>query len=99
MKNISIKIDKKAEDFLTRIAKQNGFLSPKDGSVVFGKTVKEILKWCELNAVDIGENHSVFDDETKKMIEQFHVSIPHILYLSRFNLTEKMSEKKSPRFF
>tara|TARA_B110000091_G_scaffold185418_1_gene205276 strand:- start:986 stop:1402 length:417 start_codon:yes stop_codon:yes gene_type:complete len=92
MRPVTIRIDEFTEKYLLD-------LSSKYNGASIGNVIKNLLKWCENNNININEKHSVFDDETKKMIEQIHVATPHLLLLTRMNTqdlldspTEKVTE-------
>ena len=45
--------------------------------------MKELVKWCQLNQVDISKKHDEMNNDMKRMIEQIHIAIPNLMYLSR----------------
>lgn len=90
MTTISTRLTQKELDYLTKIAFENSLYkgSSKDFSV--GKAMREIIKWCLQNNVDIKHNTDSINDNTKKMIEQIHASIPNLMYLARLDVLLKV---------
>lgn len=83
MKTISIKTERKELEYLARTAEKNSLYSGENNELSFGKALKKILQWCTYHDIDITTSHDVFDNDMRKMIEQIHVSIPNLMYLSR----------------
>jgi len=86
MAQIGLRYDKKVEAYLKEVANKNDLLNASNTEPSVGLAAKEIIKWCMKNKVDISKNIDDFEPDTKKMIEQIHVAIPHILMLGRMNL-------------
>lgn len=51
-----------------------------------GRTLKQLLQWCIDNQIDITSTYEKPENRPKKLLEQLHVSLPHILYLLRLHL-------------
>ena len=73
-------------DYLTKISLENKIFKGDTKEVSHGKAMKELVKWCQRNNIDINKNQRSMDDDIKKMIEQIHISIPNLLYLTRLQL-------------
>ena len=87
MTTISTRLGQKEIDYLTRIAVENKIYKGSDSKEIsHGKAMKELIKWCQDNEVNINKKPKSMDDDIKKMIEQIHVAIPNLLYLSRLQL-------------
>jgi len=86
MTTISTRLSEKEMDYLTRIATENKIYKGTSKEVSHGKAMKELVKWCLNNDVNINNKQRSMDDDIKKMIEQIHISIPNLLYLTRMQL-------------
>lgn len=86
MTTISTRLTPKEMDYLTKIAIENKIFKADSKDVSHGKAMKELVKWCQSNNVDINKQQRSMDDDIKKMIEQIHISIPNLLYLTRLQL-------------
>lgn len=84
MTTVTIRISDDEIQYLEEIANHRSlFKSQKERSV--GKVLKALLKWCQENDF----NPSELSDETnstRKLIEQMHLTVPHILYLLRLHV-------------
>jgi hypothetical protein len=85
MRTLSIKIDKTEEEYLSRVAEKNNLFSGGNNEPSLGKALKKLAQWCAFNDMDISKSHDVFDEDMRKMIEQIHVAIPNLMYLSRMD--------------
>lgn len=96
MKTICIKTDDEIEIFLTKIAQENGYYSGERKEPSLGKALKNLVKWCVHNNISLSKKHDTFDEEVREMIEQIHVAIPNLMYLSRMNagLSSEAVDKK-----
>lgn len=45
-----------------------------------------MIKWCVENEIDITSSYEKPENSSRKLLEQLHVAIPHILYLSRLHI-------------
>lgn len=86
MTTISTRLTQKEMDYLTKVAIENKIFKGTSKDVSHGKAMKEIIKWCQHHDVDINKRQQSVDDNIKKMIEQIHISIPNLMYLSRLQL-------------
>ncbi len=51
-----------------------------------GRALKQLLAWSMENQIDITSVYEKPENTSKKILEQLHLSLPHILYLSRLHL-------------
>jgi len=63
--------------------------------------MKELIKWCHMNDVNITEKMENKANDSTMMLEQIHAIIPNLMYLIRMQLLftgELMSDEKvAPR--
>jgi len=90
MTTISTRLSQEELDYLTKVAVENNLLKSSSKAISIGKSMKEIIKWCHKNNIDIKNNTNSINDNTKKMIEQIHTSIPNLMYLARLDLLLKV---------
>ena len=83
MSVVSTRLSPKELEYLASIAAANKMRKGSSEELSLGKALNELVRWCHLNQVDIYQNHNAVHDDIKKMIEQIHMSIPHLMYLSR----------------
>ena len=86
MTSISTRLNQKESDYLTKIAIENQLFKGESKDISTGKAMRDVVKWCQQNNVDIRKNMDSMNNEMQKMIEQIHVAIPNIMYLSRLNI-------------
>ncbi len=94
---VSTRLSPKELDYLMDIAAANKMRKGSSDELSLGKALNELVRWCYLNQVDIKKNYNAVNDDIKQMIEQIHVAIPHILYLSRLQTvltSEGIAEEK-----
>jgi len=80
---VSTRLSPKELDYLKDIASENKMRKGGTDELSLGKALNELVRWCHLNRIDINSNHNAVNDDIKKMIEQIHVAIPHLMYLTR----------------
>lgn len=83
MTTVAVRLSEGELDYLTAITKKVGNSGKKSSP---GKTLKALLKWCADNQIDITSSYEKPKNSSRKLLEQVHVSIPHILYLSRLHV-------------
>ena len=84
MTTLTIRISEAEATYLKTLT-QNKALFKTSKDISLGKTLKALLTWCEQN--NFNPNEPIKDaDPSRKLIEQLHVSIPHILYLLRLHI-------------
>lgn len=101
MRTISIKTEPKELEYLARTAEKNSLFTGDNNEISLGKALKKILQWCAYHDIDIAKSHDVFDEDMRKMIEQIHVSMPNLMYLSRMATLfsgDGISQEKSEQF-
>lgn len=97
---VSTRLSPKELDYLTNIASENKMRKGGSDELSLGKALNELVRWCHLNRIDINSNHNAVNDDIKKMIEQIHVAIPHLMYSSRLQnvlLSDGITEEKITR--
>lgn len=97
---VSTRLSPKELDYLTEIASENKMRKGGSDDLSLGKALNELVRWCHLNRIDINSNHNAVNDDIKKMIEQIHVAIPHLMYLTRLQtvlLSDGIPEEKITR--
>jgi len=84
MEMVSIRLSEHEKDYLISIADK--FNLKKQGSDEFSptKALKHILSFCLHNDIDFSKKEDESLTEMRKMIEQIHASIPHIMYHQNF---------------
>ena len=85
MKTITLKMPDKEIDYLKRIAKENKLAHRSGEGYSLGNAVRELIKWCAHNEIDINKKTQEFDHDLRKMIEQIHLAIPNLMYLARIH--------------
>lgn len=98
MTSVSIRLSKKEEFYLSELMAKYQQLSPYDDNVSLGKIIKKLLEYCANNNVDFTKSDTKVDDDLRKMIEQIHVAIPNLMYLSRVSSTMAIKECKADEF-
>lgn len=97
MTTLSTRLSQKELDYLETIALENKLYKGATKKTSLGKAMKELIKWCQLNDIDISKPLPSMDGDTKKMIEHIHLSIPNLLYLSRIQTllgSDKFSDEE-----
>ena len=85
MTTISVRLSDDELAYLEAISKsKKAIKSDKKNSP--GKALKSLIKWCTDNQIDITSPYEKPENSSKKLLEQLHVSLPHVLYLLRLNL-------------
>jgi len=81
---VSIRLSEHEKDYLISIADK--FNLKKQGSDELSptKALKHILSFCLHNDIDFSKKEDESLAEMRKMIEQIHASIPHIMYHQNF---------------
>jgi hypothetical protein len=85
MTTITVRVSGDELSYLNALATNKKlFKGAKDVSL--GNVLKTLLQWCCENQVDPSPSSPPKHDEAQKILEQVHVVIPHLLYLSRLHL-------------
>ncbi len=91
MTSVSLRLSDEEIAYLTAIAKHKKlFKYSKRRSP--GIALKALVKWCVENKIDITEGYEKPENTSKKLLEQLHVTIPHILYLLRMHILMDSSQ-------
>jgi len=98
MKAVSVRLSKKEEAYLTELKEKYEQVEPFDDDVSLGKTLKYLLKYCVENQVDFTKNETKVEDDLRKMIEQIHVAIPNLMYLSRVSTSMAVKDCSADEF-
>jgi len=85
MTTISVRLSDDELTYLEAISKNKKInKSAKKSSP--GRALKLLVQWCIENQIDIASAYEKPENSLKKLLEQLHVSLPHILYLLRLHL-------------
>ena len=85
MTTISVRLSDDELAYLEAISKSKKFSKSSKQSTP-GRALKSLIKWCVDNEIDITSPYAKSADSSKKLLEQLHVTIPHLLYLSRLHI-------------
>ena len=97
MTSVAIRLNENELDYLKKIAQENKIYK-KGNDISIGKTIKELIRWCELNKISFSQKpNNLMTDNLVKMIEQIHVSIPHLLYLLRFQTLSSFEDSSDEK--
>ena len=97
MSIISAKLNQNEIDYLEKIAIENHLFKGESKEPSVGKAMKELIKWCQMSQVKIGEKQNNGLSEIQKMLEQIHTTIPHLMYLQRMQIlfqSDAISDEK-----
>ncbi len=83
MTNLSTRLSPSEIDYLSNVASKNKIYKGGADELSLGKAMREIIRWCHLNNIDINKKNASINDEVVKMIEHIHVAIPNLMYLAR----------------
>lgn len=83
---ISAQLNKKEIDYLGNIAQENHLFKGDSNEPSIGKAMKKLVEWCQISNVKIGGNNQVELDDSKKMLEQIHSTLPQMMYHLRMQL-------------
>ena len=97
MSIISAKLNQNEIDYLEKIAIENHLFKGESKEPSVGKAMKELIKWCQMMNIKIGEKQNNGLSEIQKMLEQIHTTIPHLMYLQRMQIlfqSDEISDEK-----
>lgn len=97
MSIISAKLNRNEIDYLEKIAIENHVFKGESKEPSIGKAMKELIKWCQMMNIKIGEKQNNGLSEIQKMLEQIHTTIPHLMYLQRMQIlfqSDAISDEK-----
>ena len=86
MATISAKFTKLETEYLEEIARENHLFRGDSNEPSIGKAMKELVKWCRLSGVKIGDRKITESDESLRMLEQIHATIPQMMYHVRMQI-------------
>ena len=92
MSIISAKLNQNEIDYLEKIAIENHLFKGESKEPSVGKAMKELIKWCQMSQVKIGEKQNNGLSEIQKMLEQIHTTIPHLMYLQRMQILFQLKD-------
>lgn len=84
---MTLRVSDIEKEYLEKIANKFGFKKQASGEPSLSKALKYILSYCLHNDVEFDKNEVSDIEEMRKMIEQIHASIPHILYQNSLQST------------
>ena len=84
MEVVSLRLSKHEKDYLELIAETFDLKKQGSDGPSHTKALKYILSYCIHNGMDFIKNKDSNLDEMRKMIEQIHASIPHLMYHQKF---------------
>lgn len=93
MTTISVRLSDDELAYLEVISR-NKKISKSSKQISPGRALKQLIKWCVDNEIDMAASYEKPEDSSRKLLEQLHVAIPHILYLSRLHIL--MDSNKVP---
>ena len=85
MTTISVRLSDEDLTYLEDISKSKK-VSKSNKQSSPGRALKQLIKWCIDNEIDIDSPYEKLQNSSKKLLEQLHVAIPHLLYLSRLHI-------------
>ncbi len=97
MITVAARLSQNELDYLAGIAATNKIHKGESNELSLGKAMKALIKWCQLNQVDISKKHDEMNNDMKRMIEHMHIAIPNLMYLSRMQTllaTEELPKEK-----
>ena len=86
MTTISAKFSPMETAYLEKIARENHLFRGETTEPSTGKAMKELVKWCRLSGIKIGARKDNDTDESLKMLEQIHATIPQMMYHLRLQI-------------
>lgn len=86
MTTISAKLIKTEIDYLTEIAMENHLYKGDSDEPSIGKAMKELIKYCRMIGLKIGENKISRLDESQRLLEQIHAILPQMMYHLRMQV-------------
>ncbi|HHF7349642.1 TPA: hypothetical protein ACPSKE_002852 [Legionella feeleii] len=85
MTSVSVRLSEEDLSYLESLA-NNKILFPRNKKNSSGKTLKALIQWCRENDFEPTNTPLNLPDDSKKMLEQIHVTLPHLLYLTRLHI-------------
>ena len=71
MQTVALKIANHEAKYLENIAQEMNLLKNEGQEFSLGKALKELLRWCTYNKIDISKKQNGLDDDLRKMMSKF----------------------------
>lgn len=81
---LSIRISESEKEYLQNIAKSFNLQKPNSEDFSYSKAIKILLEYCQNNEIYPNKNTQNPLKDLRKMIEQIHASIPHLIYHNNY---------------
>lgn len=97
MTTVATRFSPKELEYLSKIASSHHLYKSNETELSLGKALRELVRWCLLNDIDINKKTKSIDDDLVKMIEHIHIALPHLMYLSRLQtlmVSDGISDEK-----
>ena len=94
---ISIRISEHEKDYLVELAKKLNLKKQGSDEPSHTKALKYILSFCMHNDIEYSKKDDENMADMRKMLEQIHASIPHLMYHQKFQsavLANKYSDEE-----
>lgn len=94
---ISIRISEHEKDYLVELAKKLNLKKQGSDELSHPKALKYILSFCMHNDIEYSKKDDENMADMRKMLEQIHASIPHLMYHQKFQsavLANKYSDEE-----
>ena len=94
---LSIRVSEHEKDYLALIAEKFNLKKQGADELSHTKALKHLLSYCLQNNIDFVKKEDENIAEMRKMIEQIHASIPHVMYHQKFQsviLANKYSDEE-----
>lgn len=94
---LSLRVSEHEKEYLALIAEKFNFKKQGSDELSHTKALKHLLSYCLQNNIDFVKKEDENIAEMRKMIEQIHASIPHVMYHQKFQsviLANKYSDEE-----
>ena len=94
---VSLRLSDHEKDYLVSIAEKFNLKKQGSDELSHTKALKHILSFCLHNDIDFSKKEDGSLTEMRKMLEQIHASIPHLMYHQKFQsvvLANKYSDEE-----
>jgi len=92
---VSLRLSEHEKYYLTSIAEKYNLKKQGSDELSHTKALKHILSFCLHNDINFSKKEDESMSEMRKMLEQIHASIPHLMYHQKFQsavLSNKYSD-------
>ena len=93
---VSLRLSDHEKDYLVSIAEKFNLKKQGSDELSHTKALKHVLSFCLHNEIDFSKKEDENLTEMRKMLEQIHASIPHLMYHQKFQsvvLANKYSDE------